>query len=676
MRIRNIWYLYKKYEKKKNEMNKNIYVVQFGTGTTINLLPLAAGQLVARLKQENEFMAEYNLNLCEIIFSRPENPEEIVSKMESAFIVGFSCFLWNMNISLQTAKEVRRRFPDALIVTGGPSIPKDPELTEGFFEQHPEIDVICIGEGEEVFASICRHYSRGEAFSDIPGIIYRDRTTGKFYRTAPEEIVPMDRLLSPYLEGTFDDFYQKHQNEFSGIIWETNRGCPYECAFCTWGNLPSRKIREKPMEQVKGEIEWFGRNKVKYIAMSDSNFGIRERDIELAEMLAECKRKYGVPNFISVSWAKNSPHKILKIADILKKSGIGFRVTLSLQSLNEDVIKAINRTNIKKNSFDIIKANYRSQRLYSYTELILGLPMETYDSFISGIENSLSESVFEQLYIYPLFLFPNTKITSSESRKKYGLEGKIIENRYTKSKKSIQVKEFVEIVVGTSAMPKNKWIDSFVICYYTLALHDDRLAFFIFHYLKKTFLIKITDIIAHASKISSEKEFPILKKAFLKLKNTAIGVQELGNSHLIEPESFHGIPYDPPEGIFLELLMDRELFYSEFLRVVELYLEEKLIKFDRTILKDLFLFQKAAIAHPNGPDSELLHLNYNWVEYFAFAFNLKGAELYKKRHRYKVVDPKPSYGDTSQYLKNSFDVRGVPAFNRIYDESNNLIFPM
>ena len=61
----------------------------------------------------------------------------------------------------------------------------------------------------------------------------------------------MDRLPSPYLDGTFDGFYQEYHNEFSGIIWETNRGCPYECAFCTWGNLPSRKIREKPIEQVK-----------------------------------------------------------------------------------------------------------------------------------------------------------------------------------------------------------------------------------------------------------------------------------------------------------------------------------------------------------------------------------------------------------------------------------------
>jgi radical SAM superfamily enzyme YgiQ (UPF0313 family) len=652
---------------------KNIYLVQFGTGTNINLLPLAAGQLVARLKLEKELLKEYDLQ--EIIFKRPKNLENLISKLEDVSIIGFSCFLWNTNISLQAAEEVRKRFPEALIVAGGPSVPKDPELTEGFFQKHSSIDIICIGEGEEVFASICKYYAKAEDFGDIPGIIYRDKKNNKMHNTGPEEVLTMDKLPSAYLDGIFDSLYQKENSEFSGIIWETNRGCPYECTFCTWGNLSSRKIREKPMEQVRGEIEWIGKNKIKYIAMADANFGIRERDLELIKMLAECKKRYGAPEFISVSWVKNSSDKVLKISEILKASGIGFRVTLSLQSLKADVLKAVNRFNIKRSSYEEIKQAYHSQRLYSYTELILGLPLETYDSYISGIESSLSEYIFDQLYIYPLFLFPNTKIAALGSRKRYAIESRVIENRYTKSKESTVVKEFVEIVVGTSTMPKDKWVNSFVIGYYSLALHDDRLAFFILTYLKKFYGLKVTDIVTFSKDMVSEGRYPLLEKAFKSLEDCALDVQNKGRSHLIEPEGYSGIPFDPPDAIFLELLLDRGRFYAEFSSIVELYLKEKSISYDREELLDLFVFQKAVMAHPDGPAERQLHLKYNWCEYFSFAFHVKAKELEPTQRKLTVADPNSSGGNPDKFLKNHFDVRGIPAFNEFFDEKGKKVFP-
>ena len=245
---------------------ENIYLVQYGTGTNVNLLPLAAGQLFSRLRQETGLLQKYNL--CEIVFRRLD-PKEFVSKINDVFVIGFSFSLWNKNLSIITAKEVRRKYPDALIVAGGPSIPKDRDLTDDFFGQHPYIDVICIGEGEEVFVALCNHYSQGMSFQDIPGIIYRDRDSGVVYRTVPEEALSMEKLPSPYLDGTFDDLYHSYEEEFSGIIWETNRGCPFQCTFCTWGKNATRNIREKPMGQIKAEIEWIGKNRVNYIAMSD-----------------------------------------------------------------------------------------------------------------------------------------------------------------------------------------------------------------------------------------------------------------------------------------------------------------------------------------------------------------------------------------------------------------------
>src|SRR3989344_5987614 len=331
-------------------MKKKIYLAQFGTGSSVNLLPLAAGQLVSRLKKEKDFLEDYELE--EIIFRR-ENPEIIVSKMSNVLVAGFSCFLWNTNHSLAVAKKVKEKFPDSLIVFGGPSIPKDKRLVENFLKNNNFIDVIALDEGEEVFTEICKKFANKESFEKIAGI-----------------------------------FYKKYSSDFSGIILETNRGCPYSCTYCTWGNQLFKNLREKPIEIVKKEIEWVGRNNIKYIALSDANFGIRKRDIDFVNLLAETKQKYGFPKFISVSWVKDSSDKVLKIAEILKKNEIGFRITLSLQSLNPEVVKAINRVNIRQKDFNNIKDAYRKDNLYSYTELIFGLPLESYESYISGIENS------------------------------------------------------------------------------------------------------------------------------------------------------------------------------------------------------------------------------------------------------------------------------------------------
>jgi len=466
------------------------------------------------------------------------------------------------------------------------------------------------------------------------------------------------------------------RNEFSGIIWETNRGCPYRCAYCTWGNLPSNRIREKPIDQVRAEVEWIGRHGIRYIAMSDANFGIRQRDVEVAHLLAECKRRYGVPDFISVSWVKNSHENVLKIADILNQCGIGFRVTLSLQSLNPEVLKAVKRSNIKRSDYEAIRRVYHQERLFSYTELILGLPEETSESFLDGIEECLSDSIYDQLYIYPCLLFPNTALASKEYRERYGIESALVWNRYTKNKEREHINEQVEIVTGTKTMPRNAWRDTFVLSYHTLALHDGRLAFFILQYLKRKHGVRITDLAVHMRGAALSGDFPVLRQSFAKLRETAEKVQDEGASHLIEPEAFDGVPFDPPEGTFLDLMMQKRSFYRELLEVITSYLDRSGVDIDMDELHDVFRFQSAAMAHPDGPESETLTLKYNWLDYFGFAFHLPSSELIAEERLYRVVDPYPCEGDPMKYLAGHFDVRGVPAFNQLFDSDGNNVFPV
>ena len=430
------------------------------------------------------------------------------------------------------------------------------------------------------------------------------------------------------------------------------------------------------MHQVREEVEWIGRHGIKYIAMSDANFGIRKRDLDVARLLAECKERYGVPDFISVSWVKNSHKNVLEIADILNQCGIGFRVTLSLQSLNDDVLKAVNRSNIKRSDYEEIRKVYHRERLFSYTELILALPEETQDSFLAGIEESLSESVYDQLYIYPCLLFPNTALASKAYREQRGIESALVWNRYTKNKEHTHSDEQVEIVTGTKTMPRDDWRDTFVLSYYTLALHDGRLAFFILRYLKRQYGASITDLVKYVRQEAGSGDYPLLRESFDRLFLTALKVQNEGASHLMEPEAFDGVPFDPPDGTFLDLMMKQSSFYREFFAVVMSYLDRVDISVEMGELRDLFRFQQAVMAHPAGPGRETLHCKYNWVDYFGFAFHLPSAELMREDTVYQLVDPHPCGGDPQKYLAGHFDVRGVPAFNHLLDSDGNKVFPL
>jgi putative methyltransferase len=413
--------------------------------------------------------------------------------------------------------------------------------------------------------------------------------------------------------------------------------------------------------------------------MSDSNFGIRNRDVSIAEYLAQTRQTYGYPEFISVSWVKNSSDKVLRISEILQSARVGFRVTLALQSLNEDTLRAVNRINFKREFYERIRKAYHDAFLYSYIELMLGLPLETYESYMAGLEELMSRSVFDQIYSYPFLLFPNTQVASSESRRKYGIVGRVMEGRYTKSKVSTAIVENMEVVIGTEAMPPVKWIDAFVDGYYTIGLHDDRLAFFVFWYLKNKHSVRITDLVVWMRKESARmpQMYPLIHRVFEKLADCARNVQDKGYSQLLEPEGYGGIPYDPPDGVFLELLMHKADFYTEFQAAVRTFLGESGVRYNEAELADLFVFQNVVLAHPNNREQETnVRFQYDWVGYFSEAFNLEPAgDLVERPMEYRVRDDAPCAGDAKRFLETHFRIRGVPPFNELYDGNGRKVFP-
>jgi radical SAM superfamily enzyme YgiQ (UPF0313 family) len=312
-------------------------------------------------------------------------------------VIGLSCYIWNWEWTRTFGRMARKFWPDVLIVLGGPHIPaNDPD----FFQREPWADTIVHYEGEETFAKIlmahdANPFSRGR----IPGTSDNAGPGWGLIKNPPaERITDLDKLPSPYLTGMFDDLLREPYQWQA--LSETHRGCPFSCAFCDWGSAVFQKVRKFSDERITAELDWCGHNRIELLYNCDANFAMFERDVAYVRRMAECKRTYGFPSKFRAAYAKNSGERVFEVSRILNDAGLSKGTTLSFQSMNEETLGLIKRSNIKMNNFKDLVAKYRIHNIPTYTELIIGLPGETYDSFANGIEQLLDAGCHDGLSVY------------------------------------------------------------------------------------------------------------------------------------------------------------------------------------------------------------------------------------------------------------------------------------
>ena len=373
--------------------------------------PYSIASLVSYIKSKSELATNFNFEKSFVF--RDKIDDYIQNALDSEILL-CSCYVWNWEITTHLAREVKKKNPECTIIFGGPQIP---DLSPDFFKKNPFVDIIVHGEGEYVFEEILRAYLKDKDYSQIKGV------ETKNFRTAPQErINNLDELPSPYLTNTVWELVDKIDGINWISSWETNRGCPYQCTFCDWGSATFTKVRKWEESKIFKEIEWFGENKIPYIDCCDANFGIfQARDFRIAEKLKEVALKTHYPERIRPAWAKNSSEKIIPIAKQLQEGGVLGAVTLAVQSLDTNTLDIMKRANIKFDSFGELTRTFRENDIPTYTELIMGLPGETLETFKQGLEN-IAHTKIDAVFIYHCSVLPNAPMNVPEYRKKYGIK--------------------------------------------------------------------------------------------------------------------------------------------------------------------------------------------------------------------------------------------------------------
>lgn len=537
---------------------KNVYFVQandvYGTDKKNTYIPYAVGCIQVYCSK-NKIICD-NYKFGKIIYSRM-SVDELISRLDDPFMVLFSCSVWNMEYNKVVAEKIKRIFPQCYITFGGHNVSSDGED----LRKYAFVDFLTHRFGEEPTEGILESLALNKNLCDVPNISYRNEA-GEIVTTKYAAQTGCD-YPSPYLEGIFDDILAD-DIEFSGLF-ETNRGCPNSCSFCDWSSLKD-KVRLFPMERVLAELDWFVEHKIEYIYCTDGNFCLFDRDAEIANYVVSCKEKYGYPQIFKVFFTKNRFNFVFDVSTKFFKSGLDKAKTISFQSMNPDVLKNIGRKNISTDMFRDLMKKYDELNIATFSELILGLPGETYDSFCDGVRTLIENGQHHAINIYPCEVLPNAEMGQKEYQDRFDIKitrvpFKLIHS-YAGSSKD-EITEYSEYITSTFSMNSQEWANALCFASYVQGLHNLGLLRAVAIYYRHEYSVNYDDFYNDLIAYSKKNADSLLNKVYNRISRLCNGIINGTNELVSVCKGLDDVLWGFDELIFLEFYKELKMFYSE-----------------------------------------------------------------------------------------------------------------
>jgi len=282
-------------------------------------------------------------------------------------VIGFSCYIWNIEETIKVVNMLRKVRPEIRIVLGGPEVSYD---TKEWMERLSDVDFIVMGEGEETLLHLLREIEGEGKYHFVFGVAYRNKQ-GEVVINPPRPKLDLNEIPSPHRFAEDIPSLGKRV-----VYFETSRGCPFSCQFC----LSSIEVgvRYFDIERTKADILYLIDNGAKLIKFVDRTFNIkRDYAMEMFQFLIENHR--GCVFQFEITADIMRPEVLDYLAEHAPP-GV-FRFEIGVQSTNDPTNELVKRRqNFTKLTRTVMKVK-DSGKIDQHLDLIAGLPLEDYDTF-------------------------------------------------------------------------------------------------------------------------------------------------------------------------------------------------------------------------------------------------------------------------------------------------------
>ncbi len=353
-------------------------------------------------------------------FTINQTPEEILREIyeRKPQVLAFSCYIWNLEMIGQLLADLPCVLPDTEIWLGGPEVSYD---AEQFLAAHRQVRGILTGEGEETFWELANWYvdhegapkapekmsaslekahapekvlaslekahapekvsaslekAHAQDMEHIRGLVVRT-ADGEIRRTAPRPLLSMDDL----------PFLYSHPEEFENriVYYESSRGCPFSCSYCL--SSIDKTVRFRDTEKVKAELQIFLDHRVPQVKFVDRTFNCRHSHaLEIWRYIRD--HDNGVTNFHFEIAADLLNDEEIRVVQSMRPGLI--QMEIGVQSTNPETLREIRRVSDFAHLSGIVRRLQEKKNIHLHLDLIAGLPMEDFESFVRSFNDVYS----------------------------------------------------------------------------------------------------------------------------------------------------------------------------------------------------------------------------------------------------------------------------------------------
>ncbi len=366
-----------------------------GLDRIIGNVPLAAGYLILHARQqglEDHFQFSILPPPIANTYSDSGLVDEILSR--DPWMVGFSCYLWNIDRTLWIAKRLKERRPDLLIVLGGPEITAD----NAWVLESGIIDYAVIGEGEQTFTELLQQIvtsnSAGQLNSQaiIPGLWQANRPQLPLFR---KPLANLSEISSPYLAGILSAADERM------LLLETIRGCVFKCKFCYYPKSYDA-LYFVDEEKIVANLRHARETGATEVVLLDPTLNQRKDFDGFLKLLARENHEQQFTYFgeLRAEGIKPETAELLRAANFTE-------VEIGLQSIDPTAQTLMDRRNNLK-AFERGVGALIDAGIKVKVDLIIGLPGDTVASVRRSFDYLAQSKLFTSTQVFNLAILPGT----------------------------------------------------------------------------------------------------------------------------------------------------------------------------------------------------------------------------------------------------------------------------